>query len=64
MDFGVANPCLLQMDSYFEKLISAVDDLQLDAQVIDRRHRYFFKVHDECTGLGSAVQHFIDFDVH
>ena len=61
---GVVNPWLLQMHNDFDTLSSTVDDLQLDAQVIDRRYREFFKVRDKCTELGSAPQHLIHFDVH
>ena len=48
----------------FDKRLSTVDDLQLEAQVIDCRYRELFKVHDECTELGFAVHHLIHLDVH
>ena len=47
-----------------DRLLSTVDDLQLDAQVIDRRYKELFKEHNERTLLGAAVQHFTHFDVH
>ena len=63
-EFWGRKSVILQMHSDIYKLFSTVDDLQLDAHVIDRSYRELFKVHEECTELGSAVRRLINFDVH
>ena len=47
--FQLASPWLFQMHQDFDKLLSVVDDLSLDANVIDQRFRAMFSTHEPDT---------------
>ena len=47
--FQVASPWLFQMHQDFDTLFSVVDDLSLDANVIDQRFGAMFSTHESDT---------------
>ena len=62
--FHVASPWLFQMHQDFDKLFSVVDDLSLDANVIDQRFGAMFSKHEPDTQMYEAISHLAHFGLH